>query len=482
MGRKRATGAQRPFMYWVTYSYKDKNGNQIKKRVQRWKVCLALGKNEHGKPVYKTFTGKTAKECNDKLKAARSELREYGTVSKKSVVTLRRYVALFLEAAEHRVSPSSLAGYRTKLETCCADWMNVDIRNFVPSTIQSIINGCGKSLSYKHTLWSALNQVFDMAVSDRVIMSNPAKSVQLSGMSLVETGRKAYSVPELKSMLLATLDEPIWLAARKWWRIFTGMRQGEILGAPLECLHLASRDDESRGVGSWFDLEWSLAEIPKKHGCGQPVKGVYPCGMKRGGNCPQGEWAVPDGFKMRHLVNRWCLKSTKSKKGRLVPIVPELAEVLRRYLDAMQDWPNPYGLLFRNADGSPITPKQDSVEFKQWLERAGLDPSTRFGHETRYSAVTLMRRGGGDQKAVEEIIGHTSIRVDNIYRTVDMEEKQQTVGLISAALDMPRGLLPSAQGHDIEDAEESLSKLKESQRLEKRERDRQRRNKKNAEE
>ena len=162
--------------------------------------------------------------------------------------------------------------------------------------------------------------------------------------------------------------------------------------------------------------------------------------------------------------------------------MPELAEVLRRYLDATRDWPNPYGLLFRNPDGSPVTPKQDAAEFKQWLERAGLDPSTRFGHETRYSAVTLMRRGGGDQKAVEEIIGHTSIQVDNIYRTVDMEEKQQTAGLIGAALGMPKGLLPSAEGHGIEDAEESLRRLKESQRLEKRERDRQRRNKKNAEE
>lgn len=482
MAKRRAKGAQKPYLFWHTYSYVNKDGERITKRTQRWKVRLELPPDADGKRRYKTFVGNTSGECMRKLREARDMLNSGKAISPAKSPTLRTYSRLFLEDASHRVSSGTLDGYRTKLLKYCDAWMDMEMRSFVPSTIRTIINECGKSLSYKHILWTALNQVFDMAVEDKAITSNPVKSVKLNGMSLVETGRKAYSVPELKSMLLVTLDDPIWLAARKWWRIFTGMRQGEILGAPLECLHLMSREDESRGIGSWFDLEWSLAEIPKKHGCGQPVKGRYPCGMKRGGNCPQGEWAVPDGFKMRHLVNRWCLKSTKSKKGRMVPIVPELAEVLRRYLDATRDWPNPYGLLFRNPDGSPVTPKQDAAEFKQWLERAGLDPTARFGHETRYSAVTLMRRGGGDQKAVEEIIGHTSIQVDNIYRTVDMEEKQQTAGLIGAALDMPKGLLPSAEGHSIEDAEESLRRLKESQRLEKRERDRQRRNKKNAEE
>lgn len=437
MSKQRATGAQVPFPYTHTRQIKHKDGTTTTKRTQRWQVQLELPPDVAGRRRRKTITGKTSAECARKLREARAKLNAgESTATRRKRITLRYYAQLFLEAAEHRVAPSTWQSYKTRLKKC-GGWLDRDITAYKPSDVRRMLDACASGLSTKHSLWCVLNQTFDMALEDEVINSNPCRLVKLRGMRHIDTGRRAYSVPEIKSMLAETLNMQLETAARMWWRIFTGMRQSEICGATIEDLHL----DEQ-----FYTLRWQIAEIPCKHGCGEPdTRGHYPCGMKRGGNCPDAEWQVPDGFAMRHLTGRWCLKRPKSGKTRIVPLTDELAEVIQRYLTYTADWPNPYGLLFRRPNGEPITTQQDTREFKALLVACGMDPTERHGHETRYSAVTLMRRAGADLKTVEEIIGHTSTAVDNIYRTVEMEEKRQTVGLISQALHVGENLLPGTK-------------------------------------
>ena len=90
------------------------------------------------------------------------------------------------------------------------------IVDIVPSDIFTILNRArkqGRSASLRHQL--------------------------VSGTS-AQTDRKAYSIPELRSMLAETLPMPISQGAIWWWRLFTGMRQSEILGAEIKNLHLVS--------------------------------------------------------------------------------------------------------------------------------------------------------------------------------------------------------------------------------------------------
>ena len=116
------------------------------------------------------------------------------------------------------------------------------IVDIVPSDIFTILNRArkqGRSASLRHQLWTCLDQVFELALADRAIKTNPVKSVKVSGTS-AQTDRKAYSIPELRSMLAETLPMPISQGAIWWWRLFTGMRQSEILGAEIKNLHLVS--------------------------------------------------------------------------------------------------------------------------------------------------------------------------------------------------------------------------------------------------
>jgi integrase len=449
MPKERSAGAAKPYTYWRTYTVKDKNGMPVKKRTQRWMVQLDLGYDANGNRIRKTFTGKTSLEVRNKLKAARQEIRDTGALSDKSA-SLRKYVDLFLSSAQQRVAPSTWSGYRTCVEKYCRNWMSLRIADFVPTTIQRILDQAkadGRSVSYRHQLWTCLDQIFDLAMGDRVIQINPVKGVKVRGLSEVETGRKAFSVPELKSMLMATLDMSPSQAAIWWWRLFTGMRQSEILGAQLTYLHLDSDQP-------WYEVRRSLAEVPRDHGCGSKVDGQWPCGQAKGGLCPDAQWRIPDAYTMEHLTGRLCLVPPKSGKPRPVPLVPQLAQVMRLYLDATKDWPNPHGLIFRNRDGSPRLWHTDTKEFKELVEAAGMDPRERTGHETRCSAVTLMRRAGKDTKAIEEMIGHTSIKVDDIYTTIDAEQRADAVQAIPQALRLPQGLLSAGEELTTEDIEQ----------------------------
>lgn len=438
MPKQRATGAAKPYTYWHTYKVKGKDGEPVTKRAQRWMVRVDLGTDADGRRIRKTLTGKTSTEVKDKLRAAREELRDTGTLSDRTA-RLSSYVDIFLDRAKQRVAPKTYGAYRACVTRYCKDWMGVRMTDFVPTTIQRILDKAredGRSVSYRHQLWTCLDQIFDMAMGDRVIRINPVKGVKVRGLSKVQTGRRAFSVPELKSMLMATLDMPPSEGAIWWWRLFTGMRQSEILGAQIKYLHL---DDEQ----PWYELRHSLADIPREHGCGPKEDGAWPCGHYYAARCPRARWRVPDGYTMEHLEGRLCLVTPKSGQARPVPLVPQLVEVMRRYLKATRDWPNPHGLIFRNRDGSPRLWATDTAEFKTLLEKAGMDPEERTGHETRYSAVTLMRKAGKDTKAIEEMIGHTSIKVDDIYTTIDSQQRADAVKAIPDALRLPMSLLPA---------------------------------------
>lgn len=79
--------------------------------------------------------------------------------------------------------------------------------------------------------------------------------------------------------------------------------------------------------------------------------GRYPCWRKRAFMCPDAEWVIPDGYDMIPLRNSIALSPPKSQRGSVKPIIPVLGTVMHRYLEATRDVPNPYGLLFRTAEG-----------------------------------------------------------------------------------------------------------------------------------
>lgn len=430
MPRKRATGAARPY----PYRQKRKDGSYV----ERWKVELSLGKGPDGKYRTKQITASTFRECERKLKEARERLNRTGDADEPEDALVNDYVGMFLESARRRVSPRSMTNYRSCAKRIRRVFDGVRVADVRASMVRAFLEGEAAASAYRENVARiVLGQTLDLAVADDVIAANPMSSVRHVRRGDVEPKRRAFSVPELQLMLLHASRMPLPVGARMWWRMLTGMRQGEIVGVVMDELHVDA-------PYPFYTLRWSMSPVRKLHGCERLPDGSWSCGKRYGAWCPDGVWDVPDGFRMRPLVGNLCLKAPKGRKSRVVPLVPQLVEVVSRYLEHVRDWPNPYGLLWRHEDGSPITLAEDTADFKELLVACGMDPKERTGHETRYSAVTLLRRAGVDSKTVMEIVGHTSQAVDDLYRTVDMEEKAEAMNELGESLQLPKGLLPGA--------------------------------------
>ncbi|MGI8673383.1 MAG: tyrosine-type recombinase/integrase, partial [Luteitalea sp.] len=65
--------------------------------------------------------------------------------------------------------------------------------------------------------------------------------------------------------------------------------------------------------------------------------------------------------------------------------------------------------MFTSADGHPIDPSNLRRAFRALLRRAGL-PAIRF-HDLRHSAASLLIAQGVDVRTVQDILGHSDVRV-----------------------------------------------------------------------
>ena len=184
-----------------------------------------------------------------------------------------------------------------------------------------------------------------------------------------------------------------------------------------------------------YRVAWKLEEIPREHGCGGG------CGHARPAACPQARWRIPDGYDGRHLEGRYWLTRPKSNTGRLVPLVPQLVEALRRHLELSAGLPNPHGLIWHKPDGSPIGKADDGDAWRSLLLDAGViseaknhaGGTTLTGHVARHTAITVLAEMGVDFQLIGEIVGHSSEQVTRIYRHARESEKQAAMATLGAA-------------------------------------------------
>ncbi len=406
----------------------------------------------------KTYSRKKYADANKRLTELLKERARFGVASNSSV-TLGTYAEQWLERRERDADPKTFANYRTTVRKHLLPYHRQKLANLTSVACDRIVNGLritkkvnGKeqrvkaSLSLRRQVHTTLNQICKAAVSDRILPTNPMVGVPIpkdKDISLADSRkneaneRTAFTVDEARRILKAANDLGVRDGAREWFRLCTGMRPGEILGASVQDLELGRMNGVPYGE---YTVNWKLEELQKEHGCGDPDRrGVYPCGFRRGASCPRWRWCVPDGFDMIELEGRWCLTPPKSKRGRKVPIIPVLAQTLEAYLEATGDMPNPYGLLFRHDDGTPIGPAEDLESFRRLLESAGVpNAERRSRHETRHTVVTILMSMGVDYGLVEEIVGHSSRLMVEHYRHAGLRERLTAMETMGAALDLKR--------------------------------------------
>ena len=115
----------------------------------------------------------------------------------------------------------------------------------------------------------------------------------------------------------------------------------------------------------------------------------------------------------------------KGNKERLVPVGGPAQEAIEHYIDtARKEFLDPakpkksQNKLFLNQRGGPLSRMSVWNIVNKYAKRAGIEKNV-YPHIFRHSFATHLLEGGADLRAVQEMLGHTSISTTEIYTHVD---------------------------------------------------------------
>ena len=138
---------------------------------------------------------------------------------------------------------------------------------------------------------------------------------------------------------------------------------------------------------------------------------LYGCGLRIGEALALERADVPKGDAL--------VVTGKGRKQRLVPVLPAVKRALADYLALC---PFPGGAraapLFVGARGERLNAGVAQRQVRRL--RAALDlPETATPHAFRHSFATHLLAGGGDLRAIQELLGHASLSTTQRYTDVD---------------------------------------------------------------
>jgi integrase/recombinase XerC len=110
----------------------------------------------------------------------------------------------------------------------------------------------------------------------------------------------------------------------------------------------------------------------------------------------------------------------KGNKTRMVPLLPQVAQMIADYVALCPYDLPPGGVLFVGQKGGPLSPR--IIQLAMERLRGALDlPETATPHALRHSFATHLLARGGDLRAIQELLGHASLSTTQIYTGVDTE-------------------------------------------------------------
>jgi integrase/recombinase XerC len=206
---------------------------------------------------------------------------------------------------------------------------------------------------------SAIRGFFDFLVGERHLNLNPARGVRAP--KTPQQLPKPLDVDRMTAMLDAQQDDALEVRDVAMWELFysSGLRLSELTG--LDC------HDIDLDAGSVF------------------------------------------------------VRSGKGNRSRYVPVGSKACQALTLWLQTRVAYAGGTEVaLFVSRLGKRIAPRSVQQRMERWRVKLGLDAHIH-PHMLRHSFASHMLEGGGDLRAVQEMLGHANIATTQIYTHLDFQ-------------------------------------------------------------
>ena len=353
--------------------YKDKQG--------RWRGIVTLYSSD-GKQRKKYFYGKTKREVTERVNQVLNELR-LNTYIEPANMTLTEWLNIWLDAyCRNKVRNSTLVNYEIFIDKHIAPTIgNIRLCNLNPVILQRFFNDKQKNgklrgsggLSPKtiKNIHDMLHRALAQAVKLDMLLKNPADSVTLP--RIIKKERKYLTVEEQRLLQRNLKNDAVGTAILL--DLYTGMRQGELLGLMWKNVHL---DCDT----PYLRVTQTLNRL-KEYGENKNRKTLLEIGHP----------------KTTHSI-------------RNIPLLPEIADKLRIYRENQMRHMHekgiiPNGYVFTNSAGNWIDPRDFQRDFKLTLKRCGIREINVHG--IRHSFATRALESGMSVKTLSKILGHANV-------------------------------------------------------------------------
>jgi site-specific recombinase XerD len=203
-------------------------------------------------------------------------------------------------------------------------------------------------------------------------------------------------------------------------RAFYGalLRAGEVTANPAELVATPKRDRKLPRVLSREEMQTLLDRIPTRTPLEMRDRAMleltYSCGLRA-------EEVVGLNLDSPDFEGERLRIEGKGGKTRLVPMGEPAQAALRRYLDrgrrplAGRDGET---ALLVSKSGRRLHPSDVRRRLQRWVREAaiagGVSP-----HALRHSFATHLLEGGADLRAIQELLGHSSLSTTQVYTQVE---------------------------------------------------------------
>ena len=363
-----------------------RNGKQYTYWQARYTEGYDLGT---GKQIQRSITGKTQKEVAQKLKQATYEL-DQGTYKEPCRMTVKEWLDIWKAEYTEDVKESTAYIYKKNVDMYVVPYIgSVKLQALTAPMIQALYNrllkpqneDC-KALSAKsvRNVHGVLHKALQQAVLVGYLRVNPAdackppKAVKKEIAPLDEV-----QVSEFLKAIQGHPHEYLYKIT-----LFTGMREGEVLGLTWDCLDF-------------------------KHGT-LLIKQQLRREQQKGG--------------------KYYFSPPKNNKSRVLSLAPSVIQLFRLQklkqngmrLEAGNLWEE-NNLIFSNQTGGFLSYRTVYDCFKRIMDKIG-SPATRF-HDLRHTYAVMAIKSGDDIKTVQENLGHaTAAFTLDVYGHVTAQMKQ----------------------------------------------------------